>query len=58
MTDVFIMTHPEFPKKELYATQRMVQITEEGPEEEIFGCVEKQISLKSASIADYESVPP
>ena len=30
-TDVYIMMHPDFLNKELYATQRMVRLTEEGP---------------------------
>ena len=34
-TDAFIMRHEDFPNKELYATKRMVHITEEGPEEEL-----------------------
>ena len=34
--DAFIMMHPDLPNKELYATKRMVQITEEGLEEENF----------------------
>ena len=32
-TDPFIKRHEDFPDKELYATKRMVHITEEGPEE-------------------------
>ena len=31
-TDTFIMRHEDFPNKELYATKRMVHITEEDPE--------------------------
>ena len=34
-TDTFIMGHEYLPNKELYATKRMVHITEEGPEEDI-----------------------
>ena len=30
--DAFIMRHGDFPNKELYATKRMVHITEEDPE--------------------------
>ena len=30
-TNVFIMMHLDFPKKDLYAIKRMVQITEEVP---------------------------
>ena len=40
-TDVFIMTHLDFPNTELYATQRMVKITEESLETEPFECAEK-----------------
>ena len=29
-TNAFIMRHEDFPNKELYATKRMVHITEEG----------------------------
>ena len=35
-TDTFIMRHEDFPNKELYATKRMVHITEEGHEEDLF----------------------
>ena len=35
-TDAFIMCHEYFPKKELYATNMTVYITEEGPEEDLF----------------------
>ena len=35
-TDAFIMRNEDFPNKELYATKRMVHITEEGPEEDLF----------------------
>ena len=31
-TDAFIMRHEDFPNKELYAINRIVHITEEGPE--------------------------
>ena len=34
-TDAFIMSHKDFPNKELYATKRVVHITEEGPEEDL-----------------------
>ena len=30
-TNVFTMRHEDLPNKELYATKRMVHITEEGP---------------------------
>ena len=32
-TNEFIMIHSDLPNKDLYTTQRMVQITEEGTEE-------------------------
>ena len=35
-TNAFIMCHKYFPNKELYATKRMVHITEEGRTEELF----------------------
>ena len=35
-TDAFIMRHEDFPNKELYATNSMVHIIEEIPEEELF----------------------
>ena len=35
-TDTFIMHHEDFPNRELYATKRMVHITEEFPEEDLF----------------------
>ena len=35
-TYAFIMRHEDFPNKELYATKRMVHITEEGHEEDLF----------------------
>ena len=36
VTDTFIMRHEYFPNKELYATKRMVNITEKFPEEDLF----------------------
>ena len=61
-TDAFIMTHLDVPNKELYATQSMVQIIEEGPEEDLFkrvdGRGQQRTSLEAASIAESESVPP
>ena len=33
VNDTFIRRDEDFPNKELYATKRMVYITEEGPEE-------------------------
>ena len=36
-TNTFIMSHEYLPNKELYATKRMVHITQEGPEEDLFG---------------------
>ena len=33
VNDTFIRRDEDFPNKELYATKRMVHITEEGPEE-------------------------
>ena len=35
-TDAFIMRHEYLPNKELYDTNRMVNITEEGPKEGLF----------------------
>ena len=35
-TDAFIMCHEDSPNKDLYATKRMVHITEEGPKEDLF----------------------
>ena len=35
-TDAFIMRQEDLPKKELYATKRMVHITEEVTEEDFF----------------------
>ena len=35
-TDAFIMRHEDFPNKELYATKKVVHITEEGPKEDLF----------------------
>ena len=35
VTVAFIMRHKYFPNKELYATKRMVYITEEVPEEDL-----------------------
>ena len=34
-TNAFIMRHEDLPNKELYATKRVVHITEEGPEEDL-----------------------
>ena len=48
MTDAFIMTHPDFPNKDIYATYWMVQITEEGLEEYLLERTEKRSSLKPA----------
>ena len=33
VTNVFVLTHPELPNNDLYATQIMVKITKEVPEE-------------------------
>ena len=35
-TNLFIIRHEDFTKKELYATKRMVYITEESPKEDLF----------------------
>ena len=35
-TNLFIIRHEDFTKKELYATKRMVHITEESPKEDLF----------------------
>ena len=45
-TNTFIMHHEDFPIKELYATKRMVHITEEGPKEYLF--VLERPSLESS----------
>ena len=60
-TDASIMTHPDLPDKYLYATQKMVYIIEEGPEEVFFKSVEIKVqrssSLEAASTAESISVP-
>ena len=53
-TDAFIMRHEDVPNKELYATNRMVYITEEGPGEDLF-------DLERPSLESYVAssvVPP
>ena len=35
-TNTFIMRNEDLPNEEVYATKRMVHITEEGPEEDLF----------------------
>ena len=35
-TNIFIMRNKDIPNKELYDTNKLVNITEEGPEEDLF----------------------
>ena len=53
-TDTFIMRHEYLPKKELYATKRMVHITEEGPEEDLLDLQRHSLDSSISS----EVVPP
>ena len=53
-TDVFIMRHEDIPNKELYATKRMVHITEEGPGEYLFNLERPSLDFSIASAV----VPP
>ena len=53
-TDAFIMCHEYSPNKELYATKRMVHITEEGPKEEILDLERTYLNSSIASAV----VPP
>ena len=57
-TDAFIRRHEDFPNKELYATNRMVHITEEGPKEELFYLERPSIdsSIDSVVVPSYEGV--
>ena len=52
--DAFIMCHENSPNKELYATKRMVHITEEGPKEEILDLERTYLNSSIASAV----VPP
>ena len=54
VTNTFIMCHEYFTKKELCATKRMVHITEEGPEEELFDLERPSLESSIASAV----VPP
>ena len=56
--DAFIMCHEDFPNKELYATKKMVHITEEGPKEYLLD-LEKpylEYSIASALVPPEEGV--
>ena len=53
-TDEFIVRHEDFPNKGLYATNRMVHITEEGPKEDLFYLGRPSIDSSIASAV----VPP
>ena len=53
-TDVFIMCHEDLPNKEIYATKRMVHITEDDFEEDLFNlCISSLHSLIDSAV-----VPP
>ena len=53
-TELFIMRHEYFPDKELYATKRMVHITEEGTEEDLLDLEIPSLEYSIASVV----VPP
>ena len=48
-TNSFIMCHEYLQNKELYATKRMVHITEEGPEDDFFDLERPSIEYSIAS---------
>ena len=48
-TDTFITRHEDFPNKELYATKRMVHITEEFLEEELLDLERPSLESSIAS---------
>ena len=48
-TNTFIMRHEDPPNKELYSTKRMVNITEEGPKEDLFDLERSSIESSIAS---------
>ena len=53
-TDAFIMCHEYSPNKELYATKRMVHITENPPKEDLFYSEKTSLDSSIASAV----VPP
>ena len=57
-TDAFIMCHEDFKNKEIYATKRIVNITEEGPKKDVFDLDIPYLdsSIASSVVPPYEGV--